>query len=166
MANTVNHIRIQALIKAHNNALRQVIRTRNQNPEHRMPHRLCLTGSCRGTPANNRANRARQAALNNYKKAYNNLKRALRQPIHLPRIHTNNNNNNLYNFPVYGPNHGRPTSNWANLGNAGRAIRAATTIQRHVRGTQLRRRAGVHNPHTPVGYVTMMKKMKRNFSTK
>lgn len=42
---------------------------------------------------------------------------------------------------------------------------AATTIQRHVRGTQLRARAGWHNPHTPVGYIALMKRVKRNISS-
>jgi ankyrin repeat protein len=45
-----------------------------------------------------------------------------------------------------------------------RRRRAATTIQRHVRGTQLRARAGWHNPHTPVGYLALMKRVKRNMS--
>ena len=43
-----------------------------------------------------------------------------------------------------------------------RVRRAATTIQRHVRGTQLRARAGWHNPYTPVGYLALMKRVKRN----
>jgi hypothetical protein len=47
-----------------------------------------------------------------------------------------------------------------------RRRRAATTIQRHVRGTQLRNRAGWHNPHTPVGYLALMKRVKRNISSK
>ena len=47
-----------------------------------------------------------------------------------------------------------------------RVRRAATTIQRHVRGTQLRARAGWHNPYTPVGYLALMKRVKRNISSK
>jgi hypothetical protein len=47
-----------------------------------------------------------------------------------------------------------------------RQKRAATTIQRHVRGTQLRSRAGWHNPYTPVGYLALMKRVKRNISSK
>jgi hypothetical protein len=47
-----------------------------------------------------------------------------------------------------------------------RARRAATTIQRHVRGTQLRARSGWHNPYTPVGYLALMKRVKRNISSK
>lgn len=45
-----------------------------------------------------------------------------------------------------------------------RRHRAATTIQRHVRGTQLRARAGWNNPYTPVGYLALMKRIKRNLS--
>jgi hypothetical protein len=44
--------------------------------------------------------------------------------------------------------------------------RAATTIQRHVRGVQQRTRSGVHNPYTPVGHVALMLRVKRNFSSK
>jgi hypothetical protein len=47
-----------------------------------------------------------------------------------------------------------------------RVRKAATTIQRHVRGTQLRSRAGWHNPYTPVGYLALMKRVKRNISSK
>ena len=47
-----------------------------------------------------------------------------------------------------------------------RVRKAATTIQRHVRGTQLRSRAGWHNPFTPVGYLALMKRTKRNISSK
>jgi len=47
-----------------------------------------------------------------------------------------------------------------------RVRKAATTIQRHVRGTQLRARGGVHNPYTPVGHVALMLRVKRNISSK
>jgi hypothetical protein len=39
--------------------------------------------------------------------------------------------------------------------------KAATTIQRRVRGVQLRARAGWNNPFTPVGYLAMMKRLMR-----
>jgi hypothetical protein len=42
-----------------------------------------------------------------------------------------------------------------------RTRRAATTIQRRVRGVQLRARAGWNNPYTPVGYLAMMKRLMR-----
>lgn len=45
-----------------------------------------------------------------------------------------------------------------------RKRKAATTIQKHVRGTQLRSRAGWHNPHTPVGYLALMLRTKRYFN--
>jgi ankyrin repeat protein len=46
-----------------------------------------------------------------------------------------------------------------------RRRRAATTIQRHVRGTQLRARAGWNNPYTSVGYLALMKRVKRGINS-
>ena len=43
-----------------------------------------------------------------------------------------------------------------------RAKRAATTIQRHVRGVQQRARTGVHNPHTAIGRAFLLRKMNNN----
>jgi hypothetical protein len=155
----VNQIkRIQALIKAHNNALKEVRNARVPNNVcSQYPHSsLCLnfrTLSKQKTQEHQRMyNRAAKAAKN-YNKAYNALKKALGQTNEV-------NNNNLYG-PLHGPNHGRPTANWNNLGNTRHVTRAATTIQRHVRGTQLRNRAGAHNPTKPVGYVLQMLRMKR-----
>jgi hypothetical protein len=43
-----------------------------------------------------------------------------------------------------------------------RPKRAATTIQRYVRGTQQRARTGVFNPHTAIGRAFLTKKMNNN----
>jgi len=43
-----------------------------------------------------------------------------------------------------------------------RRRRAATTIQRHVRGAQQRARTGLHNPHTSAGYAALMRRIERN----
>ena len=45
---------------------------------------------------------------------------------------------------------------------ARRTRRAATTIQRHVRGVQQRAHTGLHNPHTPAGYAALMRRIERN----
>ena len=84
------------------------------------------------------------------------------------------NNGNYNNVNLY--RHGRVANLKAKFNQAARTIqrvtrarrtqRAATTIQRHVRGTQLRARSGVHNPHTPVGHVALMLRVKRNISSK
>ena len=43
--------------------------------------------------------------------------------------------------------------------------RAATTIQRHVRGVRQRARTGVHNPYTQVGYAALMKRIERHINS-
>jgi hypothetical protein len=47
-----------------------------------------------------------------------------------------------------------------------RQKRAATTIQRHVRGVQQRARTGLHNPHTPAGRAALMRRIERNIRLK
>lgn len=92
-------------------------------------------------------------ANNNYYKTYKNLKKELGVSII---------SNNLYpNMRPTNVNFRLPFKSWSNTRNAMRPVRAATTIQRHVRGTQLRNRAGAHNPTKPVGYVLQMLRMKR-----
>lgn len=143
------------LMKAHNIALRK-----RQNAYAAAGPNLmapCMGNVCLNFPQPNRTpNQKRlranaQKANREYNAAYNRLKRALRQNVWI-------NTNNMYaaNRP---PNYRRMTTNtrW-NIG----PVRAARTIQRHVRGTQLRARAGAHNPRTPVGHVLLMKRIMRN----
>ena len=106
----------------------------------------------------NAHNKALKTGGTNYYNIYKNLKKELGVSI-------KSNNNNLYpNMLPSNVNFRLPFKSWSHKGNARnvmRPIRAATTIQRHVRGTQLRNRAGAHNPTKPVGYVLQMLRMKR-----
>jgi hypothetical protein len=132
MVNVNRVSRIQKLINAYNKAERELRKSV-------------------GTTRYNKAN-------NNYYKTYKNLKKELGVSIR-------SNNNNLYpNMRPSNVNFGLSFNSWSHKGNARnvmRPIRAATTIQRHVRGTQLRNRAGAHNPTKPVGYLLQMLRMKR-----
>lgn len=166
MANLNQAIRLQKLIEDHNRALNALNKARvprhvhNLYPtewKHNQYHSYPVE-SRRPKTAEHKAmyNRYRQAE-NNYNRVYYNLKRALGIVL------KNNNNNNLY--PSYNWNHRRRFSHWTATGNGNalRPFRAARTIQKHVRGTHLRARAGAHNPTTPVGYLLQMKRMIRNF---
>lgn len=96
-------------------------------------------------------------------------------------------NNARYYTLLWDPNDPNNSINRANLNNQGsianlkanfnwaartiqrvarerRTRRAATTIQRHVRGARVRARGGVHNPHTPAGHVALMLRAKRHLS--
>lgn len=144
-----------ALMKAHNNALKKrqnAYAAAGPNLMTRCMGNMCLNfRQPNRTPNQKRLRANAQKANIEYNAAYNKLKRALGQAVWI-------NNNNVYtaNRP---PNYLRSTSNtrW-NIA----PVRAARTIQRHVRGTQLRAKAGAHNPKTPVGHVLLMKRIMRN----
>lgn len=80
----------------------------------------------------------------------------------------NNGNYNQVNLNQHGTianlkaNFNRAARTIQRVARARRTRRAATTIQRHVRGVQLRARAGFHNPYTPVGHTALMLRAKRN----
>lgn len=142
---------LQELMREHNNALRRWQRAHNALTC--TGGNFCLNYSQTGrTP--NRSNV--QRANREYENAYKKLKNALGQPVWL-------NENNL--FGGRPTNYHRPTSNarW-NLGVARRAISAATTIQRHVRGTQQRARTGINNPYTALGKRFIMSRFSRSNS--
>lgn len=159
MANTQRAIALQALIRAHNNALKRRNNTWREAGNLMTP---CMGNIClnfprpQRTPNQQRLIRNARNANRAYETAYRRLKNALGQPIHV-----GGNNNNLYNVPNYAPNHRRRTSNasW-NLGNAGRMIRAATIIQKSFRGERVRSRTGLHNPYTNAGQLFLYSKMK------
>jgi hypothetical protein len=135
---------IQALMQAHNNALRRRQQAREAAGNALMA--TCMGNMClnfaqpRRTPNQQRLRNAGQRANRNYNQAYERLKRALRQNVYV-------NENNIYNLNRP-RNYLRPTSNrsW-NI----RHVRAAATIQRHVRGTQQRAKTGINNPYTNIG---------------
>lgn len=151
---------LQRLLKAHNNALR---RYKNAyaaaGPNLMAPcmGNVCLNFRQPNRPPNQQRlrNNAMKARMN-YNTAYNKLKRALGQPVWV-------NENNIYalNRP---PNYQTRSNRW-NLGERGRSMRAAWTIQRHVRGTQQRARASTTNPHTALGQGVMWARMMHNTGT-
>jgi len=149
MVNVGNVAAFQALMRAHNNALKKRQRAyAAAGPNVMAP---CMGNMCLNfrqpnrTPNQQRLRDNAHRANREYNNAYRRLKNALGQAMWV------NNNNNVFTAERP-PNHMRPTTNAAwNLGARGHAIRAATTIQRHTRGGQQRSRTGLHNPHTAPG---------------
>jgi hypothetical protein len=150
---------LQALLKAHNNALK---RYKNAyaaaGPNLMAPcmGNVCLNFRQNRPPNQQRLRNNAMRARMNYNTAYNKLKKALEQAAWV-------NENNIYalNRP---PNYMTRSNRW-NLGERGRPIRAARTIQRHVRGTQQRARTGINNPYTSQGAATLVSRMMRNTGT-
>jgi hypothetical protein len=82
-----------------------------------------------------------------------------------PNVPGNYNNVNLFghgNIADLKRNYNRAARTIQRVARERRARRAATTIQRHVRGVQQRVRTGLHNPHTPAGYASLMRRIQRN----
>jgi hypothetical protein len=147
MVNVAQAAALQALMRAHNNALKR--KQRNYAAAGANLMAPCMGNVClnyRQPTRTANQQRLRNAAMTSrqqYNQAYQRLKNALRQAVWA-------NNNNVYSGERP-PNYERLTTNarW-NLG-SGRAVHAATTIQKHVRGTQRRVRANTKNPRTALG---------------
>lgn len=148
MVNVTHAAALQALMKAHNNALKR--KQRNYRAAGANLMAPCMGNFCLNyrqptrTPNQQRLRNTAQASRDQYNRAYKRLKNALSQGVWV-------NNNNLYSGERP-PNYERLTTNarW-NLGTSGRAVHAATAIQRRVRGAQQRVRSNTKNPHTALG---------------
>lgn len=149
---------LRNLIAAHNNALRQ--RTRAVLPGNircQYMGNVCLNFQPkRKTQEHLEMYRRWQIAQQRYNKAYRNLKQALGEAFV-----ANTNNNNIYNLRDP-PNYLIPSSQWAGLANVIGVPRAATTIQRYVRGRQQRNRTGVFNPGTTIGRKFLKQTIRRS----
>lgn len=151
-----NAIKIEPLIRAHNNALKR----REETGAAAAPYLLaCMGNICLNFPRQTLTPNQRQLITNfnnakkAYETAYNTLKKALRQYRYVNGNNSGSNSNNLYGTGPNRPrNFMRPTSNAAwNIGRIRRAIRHVTTIQSLVRGQQQRLRSSTENPYTPLG---------------
>jgi hypothetical protein len=151
-----NAIKIEPLIRAHNNALRR----RQQTGRAAAPYMLaCMGNFCLNFPRQTLTPNQTQLIANfhnankAYETAYNTLKKALRQHRYVNGNNSNSNNNLYGTGPNRPPNFMRPTSNavW-NLARIRRVIGHVTTVQSLVRGEQQRQRSSTQNPYTPLGH--------------
>ena len=148
MVNVTHAAALQALLRAHNNALKRKQRNYAAAGPNLMAQ--CMGNLCLNyrqpnrTPNQQRLRNTAMTSRHQYNQAYQRLKAALGQGAWV-------NNNNLYSGSRPN-NYERLTTNarW-NLGTSGRAVHAATAIQRRVRGAQQRVRANTRNPQTALG---------------
>lgn len=155
-----NTLKIEPLIRAHNNALRR----RQNTARAAAPYMIaCMGNFCLNFPRQTLTPNQTQLITNfhhankAYETAYNTLKKALRQHRYVNGNNSNPNNNLYGTGPNRPPNFMRPTSNAAwNLARIRRVIGHVTTVQSLVRGEQQRKRADTRNPHTPLGHGYML----------